>query len=325
MAQVLDYSAGFPGAKAIRSAGHAGAVRYVGFPDRRKCATGRELADFTANGIGMAGVFEDTVTTWRGGRAGGARSAQLARAHATSIGFPKSRPIYYAVDQDVVTTGEFATMLDYLRGAGDVDGGPDLVGVYGEADVIDRARDAGVARYFWQTAAWSRGRHAVAHLYQRIAAVTVGGISCDVNDVLTTDWGQHNITNFSEDNMALTSDDGNTKWAAIDPDATNDDGTPHREEWPVADWVAMSAYRTGRIQAEQQRQAAVQGQILAAVSGGQITAEQVTAALSAGAEKAVNQTLLPLVQRMEAALANDNMAEAKAVVALIGNQLRSVA
>ncbi|MFD1050078.1 hypothetical protein ACFQ1S_33400, partial [Kibdelosporangium lantanae] len=79
MAQVLDYSAGFPGAQAIRSAGYSGAVRYIGFPDRRKCATAGELADFTANQIGMALIYENTLTEWRGGYGAGQSAGERAR------------------------------------------------------------------------------------------------------------------------------------------------------------------------------------------------------------------------------------------------------
>lgn len=204
MSQVLDYSAGFPGAAAISAAGYVGAVRYIGFPDRRKCATAGELADFTAHRIGMAVVFEDTLTTWRSGRAGGGRSAATARTHAAAIRFPASRPIYFAIDQDVVKTGEFDAMVEYLRGCGDTLGGPARVGVYGEADVIDRARAAGVARYFWQTAAWSRNRRTAAHLFQHVGTVEVGRVACDVNDVLADDWGQHNFGRGGGWLMALT-------------------------------------------------------------------------------------------------------------------------
>src|SRR3954469_10211307 len=99
MAQVLDYSAGFPGAQAIRAAGYAGAVRYIGFPDRRKCATAGELADFTANQIGMALIYENTLTEWRNGYGAGQTAGRRARDHANSIGFPGDRPIYVAIDQ----------------------------------------------------------------------------------------------------------------------------------------------------------------------------------------------------------------------------------
>jgi Domain of unknown function (DUF1906) len=191
MAQVLDYSAGFPGAQTIRNAGYVGAVRYIGFPDRRKCTTAGELTDFTEHGIGMALVFEDNTTDWRGGYTQGAASGRRARDHANAIGFPSTRPIYMAVDQEVVSAGEFDTMVDYLHGASTSLGGHEFTGVYGEADVIDRARSAGAATWFWQTAAWSRGRRTTAHLFQHVGTVRVGGIGCDVNDVLAEDWGHH--------------------------------------------------------------------------------------------------------------------------------------
>jgi hypothetical protein len=98
-----------------------------------------------------------------------------------------------AIDQDVVSSGEFNVMLDYLRGAGASLGGPHLTGVYGEADVLDRAREAGVAAWYWQTVAWSGGRRTAAHLFQHVGTVNVGGVGCDVNDVLFPDWGQHNL------------------------------------------------------------------------------------------------------------------------------------
>jgi hypothetical protein len=192
MSQVLDYSAGFPGARAIKQAGYAGAVRYIGQPGRGKNTSRGELDDFSANDIGMALVFEQLDTDWQGGLTQGLLSGRRARDHATAIGFPADRPIYMAVDHDLVQAGEFSTMVKYLRGASSSLGGVHLTGVYGEADVIDRARDAGVAEWFWQTAAWSRGRRTEAHLYQRIGTVYVGGIGCDVNDVLQDDWGQHN-------------------------------------------------------------------------------------------------------------------------------------
>lgn len=212
MAQVLDYSAGFPGAKSIRDAGYPGAVRYGGFPGRRKCTTAAELRDFDAHGLGMAIVFEDTETTWRGGYGAGRSGAQRTRNHLNDIGFPQNRPIYMAVDQDVVTTGEFSTMLDFLRGAASVVG-PKLIGPYGEADVIDRAREAGLATWAWQTAAWSGKRHTNATLYQHVGTVYVGGVTCDYNDVLAADWGQHNAvlpkrrqTHREEDAMIIMSE-----------------------------------------------------------------------------------------------------------------------
>lgn len=190
MQQVLDYSAGFPGALSIKAAGYAGAVRYIGLPDRRKCTTAGELNDFLRNGLGMALVFEEAAGNWRYGYDRGLADARKARNHANAIGFSAELPIYMAIDEDVVTPAEFNTMIQYLRGSAATLGGTDKTGVYGEADVIDRARDAGAASWFWQTKAWSRGRITVAHLRQNIGTVNVGGIGCDINEVLEPNWGQ---------------------------------------------------------------------------------------------------------------------------------------
>lgn len=221
--QVLDYSAGFPGAANIKRAGYGGAVRYIGTPGNIKCATAAELRDFTANGLGMALVFEQYATDWRGGWQAGFDNYRRARAHATAIGFPATRPIYMAVDQDVVSAGEFQQALDYLRGARDAAGGdPGLVGVYGEHDVCHAAASwrgmngERLCDWFWQCRAWSGTPvrlFAGRHLYQQVGTVTVGGVGCDINDVLRDDWGQH----LAEDDMSWTEqltlihDDGTTE------------------------------------------------------------------------------------------------------------------
>lgn len=194
--QVLDYSAGLIDGQAIKNAGYGGAVRYIGFPDRRKCTTKSEFDRFTAAGIGMALVFENNTTDWRGGFAQGAASGRLARNHANAISFSADRPIYMAIDQDV-TGIDFNLAMQYLHGASTTLGGAYATGVYGEADVVDRARayrvdGKPVCSFFWQTAAWSHGRRTTANLFQHVGVVYVSGIACDINDVLTDDWGQHN-------------------------------------------------------------------------------------------------------------------------------------
>lgn len=208
--RVIDYSAGFPGAANIKRAGYIGAVRYIGTPGNIKCATATELKDFNANGIGMALVFEQYATDWRGGFNAGAVNARRAYDHAKAIGWPVgARPIYMAVDQDVVTESEFASAMSYLRGAASVLGAQ-WTGVYGEHDVCARAAAEGAARWFWQCRAWSGTPvrlFAGRHLYQHAGYVTVGGIQCDYNDVLRPDWGQH-----LEDDMPL---DANRDYEAL--------------------------------------------------------------------------------------------------------------
>lgn len=262
MTEVLDYSAGFPGAENIANAHYAGAVRYIGFPGRHKCATAGELADFDAHDRGMALVFEDTLTRWRGGRTAGAVDARLGRNHATAIGWPAGRPLYMAIDQDVVGFGEMATAMDYLRGAADTLGDPRLVGVYGEADVIDRARDEGLAGYFWQTAAWSRGRRTTANLFQRIGTVYVGGIACDVNDALTPDWGQHNYV--MEDDMSWNE--------SLTLDAP--DGKQYT--YTAAQWVTWTNWWANQIPALQAQVSALSAAVAQVSTNPNVTVDELT-------------------------------------------------
>jgi hypothetical protein len=199
MATALDYSAGRPSGAAVRAAGHAGVVRYAGTAGRTKNITKAEYQDMDRNGVGVALVYENKAGDALLGRAAGSASASAIAMDARNIGFPATRPFYLAVDQDITT--QMPTVVEYFRGANNVLGVA-RTGAYGEADVLDALFAAGVITYGWQTAAWSKGRKAKkAHLFQRIGTAIVGGIGCDVNDILATDWGQHNA---QEDDMQLT-------------------------------------------------------------------------------------------------------------------------
>lgn len=276
MVQVLDYSAGEPGALAIARAGYTGAVRYIGFPGRKKCTNRAEYEDFSRHGLGMALVYEDTATDWRGGYERGQHAARTARTHADAIGFPRDRPIYMAIDQDVVSVSEFDVMRRYLAGAASVLG-VDLTGVYGEHDACVQAVGAGVAHWVWQCRAWSGSPprlYAGRHLYQRVGTVTVGGIACDINDVLQADWGQHNAIKEEPD----------MQW--------NDVETHGRTglKMQVGDWVGEIKNDTSVLLTELRKVAAAVGgltddeaNLLAAIraqpTGGQVDVQALAAAL----------------------------------------------
>lgn len=193
MATVLDYSVGRPAGQAVANDGHAGVVRYIGTPGREKNLTAAEFADMNAHGRGVAVVYENKAGDSAGGFSAGQAAARAARADANGCGLPPGQLIYFAVDSDQVTPGQFAAAMSYLDGAVSVLGWAD-VGVYGEFDIVEMAVGPHV-RLGWQTVAWSHGKHsAKAALYQRAGQVFVGGVECDVSDVLAADWGQHNYT-----------------------------------------------------------------------------------------------------------------------------------
>lgn len=300
MPYALDYSAGHPPAAQVKAAGYVGVIRYIGFDPalRPKCIGRAEYADMAAGGVGVALVYENTAGDMLAGRAAGRTAAARARQWAGRIGFPASRPIYYACDTDIVSAAQFAAVLDYLRGCVDVEGDPGLVGVYGEHDVMEQAAAAGVARWYWQTRAWSHGViSGRAHLVQEIGTYTVGGVACDRNTIKAADWGQHNAAQQEED-MALTdpeidrivaavwgrSHDWPPQWASLSS----------RTEWPMEDYAAGGSVHALRVlQAVQQ------------VAVGQVAIKQAVGALSddeAHLLAAVAASQLGLQDALEAAV-----------------------
>lgn len=189
MADILDYSSGRPTAQAMIAAGYGGAVRYVGTRGNAKNLTRAEAYDILNNGLDLGFVYETGAGWALGGYAVGQGAARAALADLASMDI-RPRCVFYAVDVDVTDGAQMAAVASTLDGAANVSG-RELVGVYGEADVIDAMISQGHATWGWQTRAWSGGRvSSRAHLLQQIGGVTVDGIACDRNTVLKEDWGQ---------------------------------------------------------------------------------------------------------------------------------------
>lgn len=184
---VLD-TADPPGALAIYAAGYAGAVRFIGEPGHAHCVTRQELDDATDYGVGIALLHARPGHDWHGGYPAGHAAATVARSHASAVGFPDSRPIYFAVTPPA-SAAQFATARDYLTGVADALG-VEHTGVYGNRDVVTMARGTGVASYFWQHRD-SPGVNTDVNLDQLANTVTVGGVHCGVSTAHAADWGQH--------------------------------------------------------------------------------------------------------------------------------------
>ena len=191
MATVLDYSTGPPSAAEMKAAGHAGAVRYL----RKKgdsnvvTLTAAEVADFQTQGLLLGLTYEDPAKDWMlGGRDIGIDRATWALEQARAVGIEHPRCIYLCHDKPA-TADEVARVMDCLDGARRVLG--PATGIYGFPEVIRAAMAGRHADRFWQC-----GRRSDlmpgAHLYQRNnEQPNVAGITCDINDLLQPDWGQH--------------------------------------------------------------------------------------------------------------------------------------
>lgn len=190
-----DYSARAINPAALKAARAEGVIRYVGFPGRHKTITQAEYDDLRNARIPVALVYENSVGDALGGNPAGLAAAQIARDHATSLGFPRSRPIYYTVDQDTNTAQQKGPIVDYFRGVLDAEGSPRKVGVYGEYDVVSLIVTGRMADYAWQTRAWSRGMiWPGACIYQDTTQRFIDNVETDVNRILRLDWGQDRFT-----------------------------------------------------------------------------------------------------------------------------------
>jgi hypothetical protein len=184
----VDYAWGRPGGAALQAAGVQFAARYLSH-DETKAVDRAEADDLAAHGIWLAVVFEDTEQRPLSGRAAGVADAQMASAQAIAAGMPDGRPIYFAADFDV-TPDQQVAVNEYLAGACSVLGAG-RVGVYGGFWTVSRALDAGVAAWGWQTVGWSGGQwDPRAVLRQPGGTVTIGGVDCDTDTAMATDYGQ---------------------------------------------------------------------------------------------------------------------------------------
>jgi hypothetical protein len=185
----VDYSQHTANAHALRAAGMTFAMRYLSHDDGKNLHQD-EARLLSGAGIDVGVVWETTANRALSGRAGGAQDARDAAAQARACGMPAGRPIYFAVDFDA-NDQQKPAIADYLRGAASVLGGVDRVGVYGGYWVVKYCFEHGVARYAWQTFAWSGGhRHPQAQLYQHRNGVHVAGMEVDLDTAFADDFGQ---------------------------------------------------------------------------------------------------------------------------------------
>lgn len=193
--KVVDYSWARPDPAGIKAAGYEGVIRYLATDDRAnagKILRPDERDRLFAADLKIGLVWETTASRAGEGFDAGVMDAQRANSMADQLGWPSTRPIYYAVDYDASwgqVSPYFAGVLSQrLRQAG----------VYGSYRIIEGA--AGMTGWLWQCAAWSGngagsggvsvdGRRLSRHarLYQRVGYVLDN--TCDENIVLADDWG----------------------------------------------------------------------------------------------------------------------------------------
>jgi hypothetical protein len=185
----LDYSSGRPDLKKVKALLYGFVARYLFFPIvGGKGITLGEATAIRAAGLGLVVVYESYAGRAKEGPVAGVADGKTALAWARSIGFPDSRPLYFAVDFSP-TTVELVFVDAYLKGVASVIGAA-RVGVYGSYAVVEHCQATSTARWFWQTYAWSAGKVSPhTHLLQYLNGQTVAGVSVDLNESRQLDFG----------------------------------------------------------------------------------------------------------------------------------------
>jgi hypothetical protein len=201
----VDFSFSKPTGAELKAAGKHFACRYLKyrFPTRRdengvmqyvtdngKGIDSGEVSDLFGHGISIVLNFEWYAGRMKEGWGAGVHDAIAAKAAAENIGAPSSVPIYFSADYDTIAAS-YPSIDSYLKGAASILGAG-RIGIYGEYLLLKHCRDAGTARWFWQTYAWSGGNigSSFIHLLQYNNGEKVGGNSVDLDRAYRTNYGQ---------------------------------------------------------------------------------------------------------------------------------------
>lgn len=208
MAKVIDCTSS-PSIDALRNAGITGVIRYLTWQYywagtnhnfyNPKLIVPSEYDTLTANGFDVVLNWEFDAEDWLSGATGGTAHAVEAVRQAQALGYPQGSAIYFSCDFNMTLQQWSASGKPYASAASSIVRASNFrMGVYGPYDVLTWCQDAGLTDCFWQagmSTSWSGGRNAStwpnAHLRQ-IYQQSIGGIDCDVNEVLQEDYGQVN-------------------------------------------------------------------------------------------------------------------------------------
>lgn len=219
MATVIDFSAAFPSASAIKAAGHDGVVCYISPPReswmKAKPLTKAKVTEYKAAGLKIAVVWQyggvDNPDAMRGA-AGGTADAHAAQKQLAAIGLA-GHPVYFAVDFDITLSQWNSTAVRYFKAAGAVLG-KQRVGIYGHSRVVHWAMEDDVVATVapgrvlgWVTKSWSSGATGSGYstLYQGTHNVPgPNGVKIDINTVRHAEWGWRRIPTPKEPAVNLS-------------------------------------------------------------------------------------------------------------------------
>lgn len=202
-----------PDLNVLKSAGKLFICRYGGPGTIDKQLDPAEALRATALSYKIVSNAEGSADGLLGGFNVGVSWARSAVARFKLCGMPTNRPYYFSADVNVTST-QWPSVAAALRGAASVVGLAN-VGLYGHYNCMRWARRDDVARWFWQTYAWSGGNWAPGnHIEQYRNGVTIGGGDCDLDRAINGDFGGWTVGGaaggvdnlFSQNSKIITGD-----------------------------------------------------------------------------------------------------------------------
>lgn len=198
----VDFAYGWkPGLGASMAAEGVAAIgRYCPYQgDGGKGLTIEEIIDYHANGLEVFLFWEQEAAMHRGGFSRGKRDAEIAIANLRALGAPDTVAIYPAVDFNPLAS-DWPLIRDYQRGFISV-AGIERTGIYGNYDVVEYAKQMGLAAYFCQCVAWSDGElNPWRHIFQDVGP-DVAGIHVDHLTIYGDEYGQWKGDTVSQDDF----------------------------------------------------------------------------------------------------------------------------
>lgn len=189
----VDFGWGRVTGTTIKAAGFDFVCRYLSHSPGKNLNV-FELADFRANELPAVLVWETTERRCLDGHDAGVTDAQSARQQAKALGIEDPK-IYFACDDDF-SDDDLGDIEDYFIGVCSVLTS-DKVGVYGGLRVVnDIMVQNALAKYGWQTSAWSKRNGVLtwepkAQLRQVSYNTVLNQVQCDVNESMADDYGQN--------------------------------------------------------------------------------------------------------------------------------------
>lgn len=162
-------------------------IRYIGWPDNRKCISyypGAYQRHVHAGRMVLLVIEYDTNDP-AGGHDGGVAMAERALADAGRIGYPDSLPIFFCADAHLADLGiPVATAMAYLDGAASVLGRT-RTGAYGFREFLQAAQAGGHAEWRWLAGdppTNAEVAYGLTHFYQwNGGAINIHGMAADLD------------------------------------------------------------------------------------------------------------------------------------------------